>query len=479
MINNTFCRTLQTGAGVQSNQYQRSQLDNDSIISNIKEVEYYGYTCPTARLILIPIENATIFSCSIYTNAGSLLEKDDELGVAHFLEHMTFKGTRKYPNKSLTAILDMLGSMYNAATSYESTDYELHGLPFHYKQLLDIMIDMYHNSILTNEDMATERNVIMEEYNMSLDSVGRRLFSGLLDLITKEKYKLYGRPIIGTEETILNLELEDLIRYKKKYYYKDPIMITVSGKFLIEDVLPHIEQLMKCTFTIDDRPLKKNDSNDKITPFRSNTNVKISDRYKFIKAKREQTIITVTFPSYKAHNSNLKYVAVLCDILTSGMSGRLYQIIRVINGLAYNVSVDYDALHEFGTFTILMSVQNKNIIKALQLLCDSLIQLVTEGIFEHELTKAKNQYMTKLMMMYQQPSSYFSLYTKPLYYGYEVKNAETTIKEIDKITVNDINKLIKNIINFKQMYIVMYGPSKIKNKEIKELILNAYNKLNK
>lgn len=177
----------------------RGMINNNiHLLNSLKKLDFMRYVCDDIssnshglRILCVSNEDATIFSAGIFTGAGSLLEEKDELGVAHFLEHMTFKGTVKYPNNTLTNTLDEIGATYNATTTYASTNYEIHGLPFYKEKIVDILIDMYFNSNITDEEVDKERHVIIEEYNMRNDVKGSKIYKSLMNLITAEKYQLY------------------------------------------------------------------------------------------------------------------------------------------------------------------------------------------------------------------------------------------------------------------------------------------------
>ena len=173
-------------------------------------IEYHLFQSNTGmKLLLIPNDEATIISYGMYISVGSLDETDDELGIAHFLEHMMFKGSTKYPNTSLINRLDELGTNYNATTSFESTDYEIHGLPQYHEELLTIIIDMYFNPSIPPDAIENERKIILEEYDMRYDNKFLKLYLNLINLITKEKNKLYARPIIGTKDSINKIQIDD------------------------------------------------------------------------------------------------------------------------------------------------------------------------------------------------------------------------------------------------------------------------------
>ena len=453
---------------------------NTHLLESLKKVEYVRYICNDIgsklngmRVLCIPNENATIFSAGIFTNAGSLLETENELGVAHFLEHMIFKGTKKY--LKLTNILDEMGALYNAATTYESTDYEIHGLPFHSEKIIDILCDMYFNSIITQEEVENERHVIIEEYNMRSDTKGNKIYRSFMNLITKDKYQLYNRPIIGTKESIMKISKSDLINFKKKNYLPKNTMVILSGKFDVIHIMKIIQNVVNEQFVVDETALKKEITKEKSLIFHSLKNkiIKISDRVAYISTSdiQKQTILQINFPCYKKFHINNKYVSLLCSILSNGVSGRLSEEIRIKKGLTYSIGCESVSYNEFGIFSISLGVQNDKVLLALDAIFDILNILKKNGVNEIELNRAKNQQMTEIMITFQKQLSYFSYYMQNIYYGYEIGQLETIIEQINNVTISDINHIINKIFNYKQTYVIMYGSDKISMKSVKKSLL--------
>lgn len=197
------------------------------------------------KFLLIPNSYATIISYGTHINVGSLDEDNNELGIAHFLEHMMFKGSQKYPGRKLINRLDELGTSYNATTSFEYTDYEIHGLPQYHDELLTILLDMYFNPLIPSEDVEIERQIIIEEYNMRYDDKHLRQYLNLLKLVTQDKNKLYSRPIIGTKESINNTTSSKLMNFRKNKYTTDKTIITICGNINLQYTINQIIKLQK------------------------------------------------------------------------------------------------------------------------------------------------------------------------------------------------------------------------------------------
>lgn len=433
------------------------------------------------RLLLIPNNNATIISCGVYINVGSLDEKNEELGIAHFLEHMMFKGSKRYPGKELVNRLDILGASYNATTSYEYTEYEIHGLPEYHDELLTILLDMYFNPIIPENEVDNERKIIIQEYNMRYDNKYLLQYLNFIKLATNEKNKLYNRPIIGTKEIINEISINDLLNFRKEHYTQDKTMITISGNINIDHTLKYLQKLIReltnetYVFTkIDYKPMKNNKNDDSLL-FDNKQKIKLDDRLIYKYYDTEQTNILIGFPCWENFNENNYLISIISSILTDGMSGRLTKYLREDHGMSYSQDSYLDAYRKFGIFFITVGVDNDNIYKSLIIIIRTLIELYKTGIKEDELMKVKNFKLTNMMINFQKQMTYFSYFTETIVNNSKINTLDDIIDKFDKLTLEQINNVIKKIINPKQMIISIIGP-KSPNKENIKKILNYFDR---
>jgi predicted Zn-dependent peptidase len=445
-------------------------------------INYHLYQANNGiKLLLIPNNDATIISYGTYINVGSLDENDDELGIAHFLEHMMFKGSKKYPGKSLINKLDELGTSYNATTSFEYTEYEIHGLPQFHDELLTILLDMYFNPLIPSEDVEIERQIINEEYNMRYDSKHLRQYLNLLKLVTQEKNKLYSRPIIGTKESINKITGEDLMKFRKNKYMHNKTIITISGNINIEYTLNHIiktiYELTTANIVFDKLNYKHNEliNYDDDLFFDTKNDIYLNNRFIYEKYPAEQTIITMSFPCWRNFNKNNHFIAVISSLLTDGMSGRITKALREDNGLSYSQNSYLDTYSNFGLFNISVGVNNEKIFDALITIVNVLIEMFKNGINEQELVKVKNLKLTGLMIYFQKQLSYFNYFTETIINDAKIETLDDIVDKFNDFNVDKINEIIKKVINPKQMLISIIGPKKPKNSKMIKLF-NYFNK---
>ena len=445
-------------------------------------IEYYLYEMNNGmKLLLIPNDDATIISYGTYINVGSLNESDDELGIAHFLEHMMFKGSKKYSGKSLINKLDELGTSYNATTSFEYTEYEIHGLPQFHDELLSILLDMYFNPLIPPEDVENERQIIIEEYNMRYDDKHLRQYLNLLKLVTQEKNKLYARPIIGTKDSINKITSNDLMNFRKNKYTPDKTTITISGninlRYTLDNIIKTIKELTGENITLNKINYKPNEYinyNDDLF-FDTKKHIYFNDRFIYEKYPAEQTIITVSFPCWRSYNKNNHFIAIITSLLTDGMSGRITKALREDNGMSYSQNAYLDTYNNFGLLNVTVGVNSNRIIDALKAILDVYIELYKNGINDGELVKVKNLKLTGLMVFFQKQLSYFNYFTETIINGAKVETLDDIVDKFNALNIDTINEIIRQIINPKQMIVSIIGPNKPNVKKTFKLF-NYFNK---
>lgn len=399
--------------------------------------------------LLIPLKNANTITVGIFIKAGSRQEKK-AFGIAHFLEHMTFKGTKNITSEQLMIKLDSIGAQYNAMTGHEFTLYYISGNPKDIDLLLNIIIDLYLNPIYPEEDIEKERNVVLEELHMNNDNNHRILGNKIFETLYKSsKFEPLSRPIIGFIDTIKNLSRNDIIEYRKKNYKANNCLLCVSGNFDKKKVISSIEQNFN-------NKLKKININpslffnnidnsyniDNIYLLKSNI-----DKYVHVEKDINQTIINFVFNTYNDYNSNNIIVDLICDVLSNGFSSRLFNLLRNKMGVSYYNNSYTKKFLDTGIFIISVGIEHKSVLNVIKEIIYELKQMKLNGITEKELEKAKKQNETSLLFQFKDPYEYLMYYgfnylnQKPLHNIYSVLNT------INNVKLDDINLIINKLFS--------------------------------
>jgi predicted Zn-dependent peptidase len=398
------------------------------------------------RTLLIPLPNATTITVGIFIRSGSRQETE-AYGIAHFLEHMTFKGTTKRTSTQLMIDLDSIGSQYNAMTAHEFTLYHISGDPRDILVLLDIITDLYLDPLFPSDDIEKERNVVYEELIMNEDNNNRFFSNYMYAKIFSNIDQTLARPIIGYKETVQSFNRKSILNYRNKFYMGSNCLLAVSGNFEKDSVIEHIEKIFNSKlerFKHDDMLFRDQIiTNDKIIPFKTlDPTIK---QYIHYSKDINQTLITFFFNTFGTYNSHTDALDLLTDILSNGFSSRLFDLLRNKMGVSYNNSSVNRTYNDTGHFIISVSVDTKSTVIAIEGILNELKKLVKEGISDIELARAKKQNETNLLFQFKDPNEYMMYYgmhlltTQPLY------SISNMIENIQNATKEQIINLIKKI----------------------------------
>ncbi len=384
------------------------------------------------NFLLIPLKESHNITFLILVKAGSEYESEKEAGISHFLEHMCFKGTEKRPNKKiLSTELDSIGASYNAFTGREYTGYFAKAATEHIDKILDIISDIYLNSLFKEEEINKERGVILEEKNYYEDTPRLKIEDLIFELLYKNQPS--GQPIIGNEKVIKSLTQKDFIRYKNKHYTNEKTLIVLSGNFNPTEAIKKITNLMK--------NIKRGKGGQKFKTHYKQTkpailiNPKKTDQNHFILAAR----------AFNCFDKRRYTLSVLSTILGEGMSSRLFQKVREDLGAAYYIN-SFDELGvDHGFLGISSGVSLDKTEEVLRVIKNELDLLKNVEISNEELKKAKNYIKGKLALSLETSNDYaFHYGLQYLIYNkiYPLKEIYKKIDEVDKKSIQNLARFL-------------------------------------
>lgn len=433
------------------------------------------------RLLIVPHKQASVMNIEIAVKVGSNDEtKQSEHGLAHFLEHMCFRSTTKFSKNEVLRRLDNMGASYNAYTTYEQTAYTATFQPKYFEELLIIFFDMLYASKFLSEEIEIERKVILNEIAGKANNIVNLADDLTRILITKDKYEKYRHNIGGSIENVNRFERDDLVKFHKKYNKPDNVLISIFGDVSTDYIKNTVERSLreyigKISFTpfADLNKLKiGNKSNFAVNKNINENEVHYNDRIVTLYKPLSQTFIRIFFPAYELFNKCSFLIALLSDILTGTMSSDLMYNLREKTGLTYSITSDYNSTLEYGYFHFDTVIMADKLEDALDELLGTFIYIFKHGISEESLNRAKNKHLTKLLLHAQDPMTHSSLHTKYILHNYESTSLNKIYKNIQKASVNDINKLFKYILDPNHMYMII-----LHNKQVEQqLVANAFTK---
>jgi zinc protease len=396
------------------------------------------------KLIFIPLDVLTI-SIGFFIKAGSRFENEKNNGIAHFLEHMMFRGTTNRKSDKLLLEIENMGASYNAATSYEFTYYEMHGNYKDSVKLLDIMVDLYLNPMFEQKDIDIEKGVVIEEINMNLDKPERTIGNDMYELIFDGSG--LGRTIIGTKENIRNIKREDLIEFRKKYYTPSNTIVCIAGKFKYE----LMKQLLFDTF--DHLPsseifIDKQFQSHQTMP---EISIKYDDTIK-------QTLIMFGFRTVGVTDKRSYHLDLLASILSGGSMSRLFQLLRTKMGVSYFNHSSQDTNTDCGVFRVYMGIENERVNEVIDAVMKEFKKIKKELVDKEELERVKKLYETGFLFRLETPKDYMIHYgLGHLFYGDDMLDIKEELEIYRDISKEDILKLCKDFFVLERLNIAIYG----------------------
>lgn len=380
-------------------------------------------------------------SVGIFAELGTRHEEEKKAGVTHFLEHLVFKGTRKRNAFEIAKALDAVGGDLNAYTSREYTCFHATSLKEHLALSVDVLCDMVTGAKLTREDFDKERDVIVEEIKMSMDT----LEEYILDIYLEKAYEGQDLaiPILGTEETLAALTRKDVMEHYKDMFRGGRIIVSVAGPVEHDQVVEQIEKILG--------KLPKR------TPVIKNKTPRIRRVQEYIERPSEQAHLLVGLPSC-SYKSNFRFESfVVNDLLGGGVTSRLYQKIREDKGLVYSVYSFLQSFVDTGLLLIYAGTGADNAHQVLKIIRSELERLEDKGIKPNELAMFKTQVKGQILLGAEDMENRMnSLGINEMVFG-EYKPIDEVIHEIDQVNVKSLKEYIKKYVDSSATSVMVMG----------------------
>ena len=382
-------------------------------------------------------------SVGVWVRNGSRREIPEENGLAHFIEHMVFKGTERRSAEAIAREMDSVGGMLDAFTSKEQICFNAKVLDEHLPIAFDVIADLVLRPKFDSEDVRKERQVVLEEIKMDQDNPEYLLH----EIFTRGFWPGHplGRPILGTPETVKKFNREALCSRFQNWFAPDHLVITAAGNVTHEEVL----ELVQSQFG---RMQPVGRSNGDHAP---QTQAPIH-----LETKRdlEQVHICIGVPSVPLGHEDRFGVAVLNNLLGGGMSSRLFQNIREKRGLAYAVFSELTPYSDAGMMTVYAGTAADTIGQVIDLTIQEFRSLKESPVPEEELRRSKNHLKGSLMLSLESTSSRMSnLARQELYFG-RFFSLDEILAGIEAVTREELQSLARRYFQPDQIAVTVLGP---------------------
>lgn len=405
-------------------------------------------------LLRVPMPSVKSVTVLALVNTGSRYEPHKWWGISHFLEHMVFKGTEKYPDaQSLSAAVDAVGAKFNAFTSKEYTGYYVKAASQHLELAVDVVSDMLLTPRLRQKDIDREKGVIIEEINMYADMPSAHIASLFEDMMFNSQ--TIGHEVIGTKETVSALTAKDFQDYIKQWYgLKNVVLILAGDDQLLEN--PKTLELIKKMFQ-KNHPEKRLAANHKdnlgTNPLTKN---KLLVEYK----KTEQAHFVMGFPGLKRNDEARHALSLLGVVLGGSMSSRLFSEVREKRGLCYYIHADTDYYHDTGVFGASAGVDPKRVEEAVEVTINEFFAVINgkKPITAAELQKAKDFISGKFILDLEDSESvaqYFGM--KELLLG-RIETPTELLNKFMAVTLDEVHQVAKQLIKPGELRFAIIGP---------------------
>ncbi|NLL38789.1 MAG: insulinase family protein [Clostridiales bacterium] len=379
------------------------------------------------RILIERIPYVRSACAGIWVGTGSRNEKSHECGAAHFIEHMVFKGTGKRTAAEIAELMDAIGGQTNAFTSKEQTCFYGRVLDTHLELLLDVLSDMFFNALFSEQDVVSERSVILEEIDMYEDTpedlVSERLFAAIY------KGNSLSRPVLGTPSTLRRMTGEFLKNYMHEHYLAGDVVIALTGS-IPDNCLKYLKERFS-----DLRPGKG--KKPRAPKYKPSFTVK--------QKPIEQNHLCLAFPGCSFLDENRYAFQLMSSILGGGMSSRLFQSLRERLGLCYSIFSFVAAYNDTGIVGISTAHSQEAEEKSIVAILNEIDKLCNHGVTQEELDRAREQIKANVIMGLESTSARMHRLGKSELCLGKVPSTEDIINSYNRITREDILSLARSV----------------------------------
>jgi predicted Zn-dependent peptidase len=397
------------------------------------------------RLLTAPMGHAQSVSCFIMLAAGSRYETPDTSGIAHFSEHMFFKGTENRPTaRDIGNEIDGIGGEFNAFTGKEYTGYYVRCAGEHRSIALDVLVDMLRHSKFDSEEIDREKGVIVEEMNMYFDTP-RDYISGVYDALLYGDHPL-GWDIIGRKETVRAATQDTFLGYVDRWYKPERMVVGVAGK-IGGDLEAEIERLLG-----DLEPAETG------APAPAALSANGTPRVKIHTKASDQAHVCVGVPSYPLVHPDRYALQILSTVLGTGMSSRLFTEVRERRGLAYYIYAINHSYTDVGSLFSQAGVDIERVDEAITTIVAELRKIADEPVPADELEKARNVAKGRFVLQTESPHGLVMFGLRREVLEGEATEPEEILAGLDAVTAEGVQRVAQDVIGGHGLNLALIGP---------------------
>lgn len=396
------------------------------------------------RVVTAPMPQAKSVACFVMIAAGSRYEERASSGIAHFAEHMFFKGTDRRPTaRHIAGEIDSIGGEFNAFTGKEYTGYYVKCAAEHRDVALDVLVDMLRHSKFDPDEIEREKGVIVEEMNMYVDTP-RDYVDSVYDHLLYGDQPI-GWDIIGTKETVRAATRETFLSYLDTWYRAPRMVAGVAGA-IGDDLIPRLEELLG------DVPDGETPAIVPATVAQDGARVKVHHK------QSDQAHLRFGVHSYPIDHPDRYALSLLGTILGGGMSSRLFTEVRERRGLAYYIFAFNQGYTDAGTLFAQGGVDITRIDEAIRTVVDEFRRIADEPVDADELTKARNFAKGRLVLSLEDPKGTIMFGLRGEVLENRLREPDEVLAGLDAVTAADVQRVAQDLIRDDRLNLALIGP---------------------
>jgi predicted Zn-dependent peptidase len=411
------------------------------------------------RVLTIPMESSESATLNIWVKTGSRNEDKKVNGISHFLEHMVFKGSKKYPSQSdIFHNFDSMGADHNAGTSKEWTNFWAKLPVSDVERGFDMLSDVVLNPLLRTSDLEKERRVIFEEMKLNEDTPMRKIVDVFEEVIFDQNPLAWD--IIGETQTMNAIKRGDFLKYRDTGYFSQNMLVSVAGGVNERKVLNLIKRYFSHI------PSKKG----LLTPKPYNSTQK-SPQFKLKSKKTDQAHFILGFKADGRNYSGRFPQNLLSVILGASSSSRLWDEVREKRGLAYAVGGSLERYSDIGYFGVYVGSDINKSYEAIKVILDQCYGIAQNKfkITKKEFAKAKGFIKGRLALALEDSTTVNDFFSEQELFDSEVITPEQVFKKLDAVSVDEIYTEARRLFVPEKLNLAVIGPYKDEKKFV-ELI---------
>ena len=412
-------------------------------------MKYNTYTLDNGlRIIHLPSDSKVVY-CGYQINAGTRNEEPGEEGLAHFCEHVTFKGTERRKAWHILNCLESVGGDLNAYTNKEGTVYYSAILKEHIARAVDLLTDIVFHSVYPQAEIDKEVEVICDEIESYNDSPAELIYDEFENIIFKGSQ--LGHNILGTAEQVRSFKTEDALRFTRKLYRPDNAIFFAYGDIDFKKLV----RLLKKSFLSEERRVKSEKFNSpeaqtqfNIQHLTFNTQHSFEGQTIVMQKNTHQAHVMIGTRAYDVNDSRRMPLYLLNNMLGGpGMNAKLNLALREHNGLVYTVESTMAAYGDTGVWSIYFGCDEHDVKRCLRLVRKELDKFMQKPLSEAQLKAAKKQIKGQIGVACDNRENFALDFGKSfLHYGWE-KNVDRLYEQVDEITAEQIQAVARELFD--------------------------------